>query len=87
MTNSIDLATIAAALDPIAEGLRYDGYDLKVLGLEREVLRVEILAGNEACEECLVSRELMGTIILGNLPSNMAVERVDVTYPAGYKGP
>jgi len=78
---------IAAALGLIAEGLQVDGYDLKIHGLDAGTLRVEITAGEAACEECLVSKELMGTIIMGNLPPGGPVQTVDITYPAGYKGP
>jgi hypothetical protein len=78
---------ISAALDIVAEGLKVDGYEFKIHGLDDGTLRVEIAAGESACEECLVSKDLMSTIIMGNLPQGGPVERVDITYPPGYKGP
>jgi hypothetical protein len=48
---------IEQVLEPIRESLRADGFDLQIEGFENGVLRLIVLAGPEACRDCLLPRE------------------------------
>jgi NifU-like domain len=49
--------TIEAALRPIRNSLQADGFDLKVEVVEDGVVSIIVLAGPEACIECLIPEE------------------------------
>ena len=49
--------TIEAALRPIRNSLQADGFDLKVEVVENGVVTIVVLAGPEACLECLIPEE------------------------------
>jgi hypothetical protein len=51
------IETIEAALRPIRNSLQVDGFDLKVEGVEDGVVSLVVLAGPEACLECLIPEE------------------------------
>ena len=48
---------IEAALRPIRNSLQADGFDLKVEGVNDGVVSLVVLAGPEACLECLIPEE------------------------------
>ena len=49
--------TIEAALRPIRNSLQADGFDLKVEVVEDGIVSLVVLAGPEACLECLIPEE------------------------------
>ena len=49
--------TIEAALRPIRNSLQADGFDLKVEVVENGVVSLVVVAGPEACLECLIPEE------------------------------
>jgi hypothetical protein len=53
------IETIERALQPIRDSLQADGFDLKVEGFEGGVVSLTVLAGPEACRECLLPQEHM----------------------------
>jgi hypothetical protein len=66
MSNSLDSATsddsVAGLLRDVSEMLSFDGYELLVSASASE-LEVDIAAGPDACEDCLVPKPLMEQII------------------------
>jgi hypothetical protein len=50
---------IEQALEPIRDSLQADGFDLKVEGFNDGVISLLVLAGPEACHECLLPQEHM----------------------------
>jgi hypothetical protein len=53
------IETIERALQPIRDSLQADGFDLKVESFEGGIVFVAVLAGPEACHECLLPQEHM----------------------------
>lgn len=74
----------AAALAPMAETLALDGYQLSVEVVEpagpgtSPTVRLVVVAGEDACEECLVPEELFASIAANALGPGWTV---DVRYP------
>jgi hypothetical protein len=50
---------IERALQPIRNSLQADGFDLQVEGFENGVVSLIVLAGPEACHDCLLPQEHM----------------------------
>jgi len=48
-------------------------------------VKVEILAGAEACPDCLVSKHILAMVLADNLPAGVTVEEADLTYPTDLK--
>jgi len=51
------IEAIEEALKPIRNSLQADGFDLKVEGFQEGVVSLVVLAGPDACIECLVPQE------------------------------
>jgi hypothetical protein len=83
----VNLAEIESAFGPVSGALEADGYRLEVSAPETDRLRVEIIAGPEACEDCLVPKSMLEKMLeaalggagLPNLP-------LDVVYPVEGRG-
>jgi len=74
--------SLNTALDDVREGLNADGYDLVVEGLDAGSLKVRIAARENACEECLVPKDLMARMLLAAVSDAAPdVQRVEVAYP------
>ena len=70
----------------IASALKADGYDLAIAEQDAR-LAVVITAGPDACEDCLVPKDLMRGMLSNELGVDAAI--IDITYPAdlpGYSG-
>jgi hypothetical protein len=59
-----------------------DGYEAVVEELAEGRLRVEILAGPEACADCLVPKGVMKAILLDRLPPGTVLDEQDIVYPS-----
>ena len=59
MSGGAMIDAIEEALQPIRNSLQADGFGLKVDGFKEGVVSVVVLAGPEACMECLVPQEHM----------------------------
>jgi hypothetical protein len=51
------LKEIERALQPIRDSLQADGFDLHVEGFDGVVVSLSVVAGPEACLECLLPQE------------------------------
>lgn len=58
-----DLESARAALIPFSAGLAADGYSLEVTRSGSGGLTVEIVAGRDACEDCLIPEEMFKGMI------------------------
>jgi hypothetical protein len=79
----VNAETVQQAIEPLAVGLRADGYDVEV-GVQGGDVAIRVVAGPEACEECLVPKPLMATILsqaLTDAGLSVPPERLALTYP------
>jgi hypothetical protein len=76
--NSVPLESLLA---PFAEALAADGYSARVTDSPIEVV-VDIIAGPDACAECLIPRDLMSTMIRELFGAHLGPERrLRLSYP------
>ena len=79
-----DLEPARAALRPFSAGLAADGYSLDVTRSGSGGLRVEILAGPDACEECLIPKDMFTGMVRSRLDSEgVQFSDISVVYPIG----
>lgn len=81
----LNSAEIERALEPVSEMLQADGYSLGV-SVSGGSVDISILAGADACAECLVPRPvIMGIVEDGLSRAGVSLEEreVVVTYPDG----
>lgn len=71
----------ATALTGLREGLQADGYDLVVEDHADDLLALRVVALDNACEDCLVPKDLMESVILDALPDDLGVRQVSLRYP------
>ena len=79
------IETIEQTLLPIRDSLQADGFDLKVEGFEDGVVSLVVLAGPDACHECLLPQEHMQLRIADRLRGIARVIRL--RYPENQKPP
>lgn len=72
-----------SALQPMRTQLAADGYELAAdLDADR-VLELRVVAGADACEECLVPKDLFASMVSDQLTSSgVSVDEIKVAYPA-----
>ncbi len=68
----------------IADALRADGYELQVTDAS-ETLSLRITALEDACEDCLVPREIMAPMISAAMGGRYVPEQIQIAYPADAK--
>jgi Fe-S cluster biogenesis protein NfuA len=73
------IEAIEKALQPIRNSLQADGFDLKVEGFEEGVVSLVVLAGPDACIECLIPQEHIKLRIENRLKG--LVRTVRLRYP------
>lgn len=78
-----DAEAAILALKPFVSGLATDGYRLEVTAFGSGGLRVEIVAGPDACADCLIPKEMFS----GMVSSRFTTEGVEfselvLVYPA-----
>ncbi len=77
-----DVESATMALQPFASGLAADGYSLSVSRSGGEGLRVSISAGPDACEECLIPKEMFRGMLSSRLDSEgVKFSDLLLTYP------
>ena len=76
-----DNAAIATQLEGFREGLVADGYDIVVDGFTNGTAKLRITAGPNACEECLVPKKLMVSMLEDSLKELPGVQAIEVAYP------
>ena len=82
----LDLTAASQALAGIRDMLVADGYDISLRALGTDTLAVDILAGPDACAECLVPENIMSGILRDALGSSAVVPRIQLSYPAASSG-
>jgi hypothetical protein len=55
-------ADVFTLLTTVRSGLAADGYELEIVGVS-DLIELQITAGPEACEDCLVGKEVMKGIM------------------------
>ena len=74
--------TPTEALSPLAQALAADGYELGVEVTADNAVRVDVRATENACEECLVPKELFASMAAKRLSDASGQPwTVDVVYP------
>ena len=77
-----DVDAAASALQPFSSGLAADGYSLVVTAPDGEGLVVEIVAGPDACEDCLIPKEMFVGMLSARLGSEeVAFSELTLVYP------
>lgn len=79
MTITDDVHRVRAALSGLKIALAADDYDLNVRSYSGHQLDITITAGPCACPECLIPEGLMLQLIRTQLPSDIAIDAVDIT--------
>lgn len=77
---ALEVKAVQDALAGLRQGMVADGYDLLVESAASGVARVRIVAGPEACEECLVPKSIMVGMMQASL-EGLPVTSVEVVYP------
>jgi hypothetical protein len=72
---------VEAALELARSMLQGDGYDVQLGGHTDGELRLTIVAGPDACEDCLVPKDVLSNIIATTLPPGLTGTRITLTYP------
>ena len=77
-----DVESALLALKPFSSGLTADGYALEVNRTDSGGLVVEIVAGPDACQECLIPKGLFGGMRESPLSSEgMTFSDLTMVYP------
>ena len=66
----------------MAAMLEADGYELAVSRPAGAPVRLEVVAGPEACQECLVPKEIFESIALKHLAQAGLGAEVEIRYPS-----
>lgn len=72
---------IDAAVEITRTLLQGDGYDVAFDGFSEGELRLTVIAGPDACADCLVPKPMLATLISANLPPELDGTRIMLTYP------
>jgi len=81
---AIDLSAADAAISATRKGLEASGFRVVCTGAD-DVLTVSVLAGPDACAECLVPKAVLQSIIGGELAAEgVAARGVEIVYPADF---
>ena len=81
--NDLHEADVYALLTDLRDSLRSDGYEMSVVAVSPQV-SLAIEAGPDACEDCLVGKELMARHIstaLNELDPSLSFSDISLTYP------
>ena len=73
---------VTAALEPLADALLADGYELRATQLADRAARVEVVPTPDACADCLVPPDVFAAIIRTRLAEVLSgTWDVEVVYP------
>jgi Fe-S cluster biogenesis protein NfuA len=61
------MASLTDELEPLAESLRADGADLRLEGVADGTVRVRLVLGPDACEECILAKEHLEAVLTAAL--------------------
>jgi hypothetical protein len=75
--------SVTTALEPLADALLADGYELRATQTADHAARIEVVATPDACADCLVPQDVFAAIIRTRLGEVLrGTWQVDVVYPA-----
>lgn len=74
-------AEVEKAIEPFAEALRTDGYEIGVTRVAADVVELRIDALEGACEDCLVPEHVMAPMIADSLPASLRHATIRIQYP------
>lgn len=74
-------AAIRESLEPLQTCFAADGYRLTIEGVCDGRLRIVVEAGENACEECLLARDIATSMIETSLPADSGVTALELVYP------
>lgn len=78
------VTVVASALDEYRQMLQVDGADLELMGVTDGVVELKLLFGPETCEECVLSKDMLETILLDGLQKqDRSIAQVVVEDPRG----
>ena len=83
MHNALHESDVFALLTDIRDSLRSDGYELNVRSVAPQV-SLAIEARPDACEDCLVSKDLMARYVVAalvELDPDLAESDIEIAYP------
>jgi hypothetical protein len=63
----VNLGEVESAFGSVSGALEADGYRLAVSASENNRLRVEVIAGPEACEDCLIPKSMLEKMLVAAL--------------------
>lgn len=75
------MASINEELAGIRHGLEASGYELRVDGVQADLLRLSVVARAAACRECLMPKDIMLMVVQQALLSRPEIRRIEVRYP------
>ena len=75
---------IQAVVETARSMLQGDGYDIELTDYEPGELKLTVVAGSDACEDCLVPKNVLSNIIASTLPAELAATRITLTYPSDH---
>ena len=76
-----DTRAVEQALAGLRVAYQADGYDLLVDSVEDGRATIRIAAGPEACEECLVSKQVAVMTLHASLRGLPEIRSIDLVYP------
>ena len=82
MTDKLESREAVAEL--LDDMLGSDGYGAVIRGWPEEGqgrLQIEIVAGENACPECLVPKRMLSRVLQQELPPGLVLEEDDLIYP------
>jgi hypothetical protein len=72
--------TVTSTIDKLRAMLEPDGYDLVVAAQRADTVDLQVVAGSEACEDCLVPKEVFAQVVSQYLdPAGLHLG--ELTYP------
>ena len=83
MTVGVSAPAVEAALGEMRSMLAADGYEVAVRVGDK--LGIEVVAGPDACADCLVPKDVMAGVVSGMLARGgvtVAESDIELTYPA-----
>lgn len=80
-------AEVEKAIEPFAEALRSDGYEIGIVSVAPDAIDLQIDALEDACEDCLVPEHVMAPMIADGLPPELRTARISIRYPEKHTQP
>lgn len=75
--------TVMTELQPVRQALEADGYELACLEASQEQILLQVSAGPDVCEDCLVPKAVLGAMVTTRLEAGGLIDRPEIAilYP------